>query len=96
MQECAMKFRLQAVQIVCGPLCVSRCAENRALVFAQHVEPVADVIGVVRADLRRDAEVGAEEGGAEFRDEPRGYIRYRRSGLRRNPGSGGSDVSCNA
>jgi hypothetical protein len=68
-QRRAARLRLQAMQIVGGPLCVSCCAENRALVFAQHVEPVANVIGVIRADLRCDAEVGAKEGGAKFRDQ---------------------------
>jgi hypothetical protein len=33
------------------------------------------VVGVVRADLRGDAEVGAEEGGPEFRDQLLAAIR---------------------
>jgi hypothetical protein len=57
----APRFRLQAVQIVCGSLCVSRCAENRALVFAQHVEPVANVIRVVRAKPIRLPEILSRE-----------------------------------
>jgi hypothetical protein len=42
-----------------------RCGANDgAIVFAQHREPRADIVGM--AHRRRDAERGARERGAEF------------------------------
>ena len=35
-------------------------------VFGQDFEPMTDIVGMVFPDLRRDAEVGAKEGGAQF------------------------------
>jgi hypothetical protein len=48
---------------------VGRGREDGALIFAQHIEPVPDVIGVIGANLRRDAGFGAQESGPEFSDE---------------------------
>ena len=48
---------------VCG------CAENRAFVFLQHLEPVPEIGGVVVPDFRRDAEVGAQESGSQLRNK---------------------------
>lgn len=42
-------------------------AENGAVVFAQHVEPNAEIVGVT--DGRHDAEAGADKGARHFRDQ---------------------------
>ena len=34
-------------------------------VFGEDFEPVADVVGMIFPDFRRDAEVGAKEGGTQ-------------------------------
>src|SRR5579862_9268372 len=60
---------LPLIQIIGSALRVSGGREDGALIFAQHVEPVPDVIGVIRADLRRDAGFGAQECGTQFCDE---------------------------
>jgi len=46
---------------------VGRCAEDGALVFLQHLEPMSEIGGVIVPDLRRYAEVRAKEGRAKFR-----------------------------
>jgi len=60
---------LKAVQVVGGPLRVAGGAEDEPLVVLQHLEPVADVGGVILPDVRGDAEVGRQEGGTEFGDK---------------------------
>ena len=60
-------MRLQAVEKIRGALRVGGCAEDGAFVFLQHVEPVPEIGGVVVPDLRRDAEVGAQESGSQLR-----------------------------
>ena len=41
--------------------------KDGVLVFGQDFEPMADVVGMIFPDFRRDAEIGTEEGGTEFR-----------------------------
>ena len=48
---------------MCGSL------KDGVIVLGKDVEPVADVVGMVFPDLRRDVEVGAKERGAQFCDE---------------------------
>ena len=43
--------------------------EDSACVALEDREPVAEIGGVVLADVGRDAEISTEEGGTEFRDE---------------------------
>ena len=45
------------------------CGEDGLLVGLQHLEPAVDVGSVVSAGSLGDAQVGAEECGAKFRDE---------------------------
>jgi len=45
---------------MCGSL------KDGVIVFGKDVEPVADIVGMVFPDLRGNAEVGAQEGGAKF------------------------------
>ena len=45
------------------------CGEYGLLVGLQYLEPAVDVGGVVSAGCLGDAQVGAEECGAKFRDE---------------------------
>jgi hypothetical protein len=54
-------LRLQAAQVIRGALRVGGGAENGALVLFQHLQPVAELGGVVVADFRRDAEVRASD-----------------------------------
>ena len=56
-----------------------RSLKDGVLVFGKDVEPVADVVGMVFPDLRRDVEVGAQEGGAKLCDELLGHSPRRRS-----------------
>src|SRR5271170_1940894 len=60
---------LEPVQEINSPLCMGGCLEDGAFVLLQHVEPVADVSGVVVARFRRDAEVAAKERGPDFGDQ---------------------------
>jgi hypothetical protein len=53
----AVWVRLEIVKIVGNALRVSG-RENGVLAFAEYVEPMANVVGVIGADLRRNAEVG--------------------------------------
>ena len=48
---------------------MGRSLEDGALVLLNDFELVADIVGVVCADLRGDAEVGTQESGAQFCDE---------------------------
>ena len=58
---------LQAIEKIGSALRVGRCRKDCALVLLQYGQPVPEVGGVVVPDLRRDAEVGAQESGSEFR-----------------------------
>jgi hypothetical protein len=60
---------LQAVQEIRGALRVCGCAENGALVFLQYTQPVPEIGRVIVPDFRRDAEVGAQESGSQFRNQ---------------------------
>ena len=62
-------LRLQAVEKIGGALRVCGCAENRAFVFLQHLEPVPEIGGVVVPDFRRDAKIGAQESGSQLRNK---------------------------
>lgn len=46
--------RLQAVQEVCGALCVGGGGEDRAAVIAQDFQPTADIRGVIFAIVECD------------------------------------------
>jgi hypothetical protein len=61
-------LRLQSVQEVCRALRMGCSAENCALVVFQHFDPRGDIGGVVVANLGRQVEVGAKEGGAKLGD----------------------------
>ena len=50
------------MQVVDGPLRVRRGLEDRSHVFSQNLQPGRHVGRVVLADLRRQLEVGAQEG----------------------------------
>ncbi len=42
--------------------------EDRLLVGLQHGQPGREILGVIRARLASDTQIGAEEGGSEFGD----------------------------
>lgn len=48
---------------------MGRGRKDGAFVVLEDLEPVAEIRGVVVADVGRDAEVGAEEGRAKFGDQ---------------------------
>jgi hypothetical protein len=52
-----------------GTLRMGGGRENEALVVLQGLKPGTDISGVVIADFRGNAEVGAKESGAKFRDQ---------------------------
>jgi hypothetical protein len=60
-------LRLQAVEEVRCPLRVGGCRENGAFVLLQDFQPVPEIGGVIVADFRRNAEVGAKESGSKLR-----------------------------
>jgi hypothetical protein len=62
-------LRLQVVQIIGRALRVAGCGEDEALVVLQHLKPRRDVGRMVCANLRRDAEIGREEGRTELGDQ---------------------------
>ena len=45
------------------------CAENRAFVFLQHLEPVPEIGGVIVTDFRGNAEVRAQKRRSQFRNK---------------------------
>ena len=57
------------MQIIGGALRMRGRGEDQALVVLQGLQPMADIGGVILANLRRDPEIGAEEGGTELGDE---------------------------
>ena len=59
---------LQALQIIGSALRMCGSLKDGVLVFGQDFEPMADIVGMVFPDLRRDVEVGAQERGAQFCD----------------------------
>ena len=60
---------LQMVQVVRRALGMAGGGEDGPLVVPKHLEPGGDVGGMVVTNLRSEAEVGAEEGGAQFGDQ---------------------------
>ena len=60
---------MELLQKVSGALRMSGGREDGACVFLEDREPVAEIGGVVLADVGRDAEISTEESGTEFRDE---------------------------
>jgi hypothetical protein len=60
---------LKVVQKIYGALRVGRCAEYRALVALQRLNPRSDIGSVIFANLWRQVEVGRQEGGAKLGDE---------------------------
>ena len=60
---------LQAVQVVGGPLGVSCGRKNRVLVLLQDLQPVAQIGGVILANLGCEPQVCAEKGGAQLGDK---------------------------
>jgi hypothetical protein len=60
------RLRLEAVQVVNGPLRVGGCGKDRAVVLLHDVQPVADIRSVVLTDLRRQLQVGTPERGAQL------------------------------
>jgi hypothetical protein len=57
-------FRLQAVQVIRGALCMRGGAEDQPLVAMQCRQPGGYVGGVVLANLGRDLKIGTKERGA--------------------------------
>ena len=60
---------MELLQKVSGALRMSGGREDSACVALEDREPVAEIGGVVLADVGRDAEISTEESGTEFRDE---------------------------
>lgn len=60
---------LQALEEIGSALRMCRSLKDGVLVFGKDFEPVADVVGMVFPDLRRDVEVGTQERGAQFCDQ---------------------------
>src|ERR1700747_1632376 len=60
---------LQAVQEIDRALRVRGGGEYRPLVVLQHLNPAGDIGGMVVANLRRQVEVGAQEGRAKLGDQ---------------------------
>ena len=54
------------MQKIGSPLRMGGGAENQPLVVLQGFQPVADIGGVILADLRGDLEICAKESGAEL------------------------------
>ena len=65
----SIRWALQAVQIVGGPLGVRRGGEHEPTIVAQHLQPMTDVGGMVVARGQLQTEVGAQERGAELGDQ---------------------------
>jgi len=65
---------LQAVQVVNGTLGVRGCREDGALIFAEHLQPVPQIGGVIVAGLGRDAEISTQERRSEFGNQFLGGI----------------------
>ena len=61
--------RLKLLQEVGGALRMSGGREDGAFVVLEDLEPVAEISGVILPDVGRDAEIGAEEGGTQFRNQ---------------------------
>src|SRR5579862_7272405 len=61
--------RLQAMQKIRCALRVGGCREDGAFVLFRDGQPVTQIGGVVLADFRGNAEVGAKERGSQFRNE---------------------------
>lgn len=59
---------LALVQILGGALRVGSGGEDGALVVAEHAEPGVDIGGVIVTHVRREGEIGREEGAAELGD----------------------------
>src|SRR4051812_19427906 len=57
---------LKVVQIVASPLGMRRGAEDGPFVVVQNLQPACDVAGVILADFRGDADIGAKIGAADF------------------------------
>ena len=57
------------MEIVGSALGMCRGGEDGACVVLEDFEPVAEIRGVVLAEVGRDAEIGAEEGGTQFRNQ---------------------------
>ena len=49
---------LQALQIIGSALSMCGSLKDGVIVFGKDVEPLADVVGMVFPDLRRDVDVG--------------------------------------
>ncbi len=60
---------LQALEEIGSALRMCGSLKDGVIVFGKDVEPVADVVGMVFPDLRRDAEVGTQERRAQFCDQ---------------------------
>src|SRR3546814_9677949 len=65
----ALRPGLQSVQIIDGPLRVGGGLEDGPLVVLQDLEPGGHIGGMIRADLWRDTEVGAEKSRADLGDQ---------------------------
>ena len=60
---------MELLQVVCGALRMGGGREDGTFVVLKDFEPVAEIGGVVLADVGSDAEIGAEEGGTQFRNK---------------------------
>src|SRR5262245_51169171 len=60
---------LESMQVVGGSLRVTGGGEDGALVGFQHLQPVVKIGRVVVTNLRRDAEISAQERAAQFGDQ---------------------------
>jgi len=67
---------VQAVQILGCALRVGRGGEDRPAVRSQDLQPDGEVLGVVRSGFEGDSQVGAQERGAQLRDELLGGVRF--------------------
>src|ERR1700677_4553837 len=61
--------RLRLVQEIGSTLGVGGRGEDGPLVIAKHFEPRGDIGRMIFAYLRRDPQVGTEEGGAQLGDQ---------------------------
>ena len=61
--------RLELLEVVGGTLRMRGGGEDGACVVLQDREPVTEIGGVILTDVGRDAEIGTEKSGPEFRDK---------------------------
>jgi len=61
--------RLETLQVSDGFGSLGGGSEDRLRVVLQDLQPVGEVLRMVRADVLCGAEFGAQHGGADFRDE---------------------------